>query len=270
MWCPLSYENTFGSRGEIDDGPDRSNWATKSQKALEREAYAKECFDLYLKRCEEPLITFPVTEVIIQPSNHLTKACWKDFKKHILSKGCTTKRREVPYRGVKRKSFEIEVTVPRHPKTAHIAMAKKKRDEGMAIINANVARAEKEKARGAACDELIIIKRKDDNIMLSSAKRQATSSTALAKSTTGSTLTSPLAMASPVATTAAPAPASSAAGVKPVADLKLDTKPEALLAHANIVFSDQCSKKAGISAMKKRKEERRAEARKILTETEAR
>jgi hypothetical protein len=287
MWYPLSYENTFGSRGEIDDAPDRSNWATKSQKALEREAFGKECFDLYLKRCEEPLITFPVTEVIIQPSNHLTKACWKDFKKHVLSKGCTTKRREVPFPGVKRKSFEIEVTVPSHPsgvvamaqekkqKAADDAAARKKRAEELAIINAEKARVEKEKARAAY---ELIIKRKDttDDVddTMPSAKRQAIAPAK--KSTTGSTLTSPLAMVSPVATTAAPAPASSAAGGgKPVADLKLDTKPEALLAHANIVFNDQCSKiRTAISMeqeklieeirnqMAKKQQEKIAEARK--------
>jgi hypothetical protein len=72
----FGYGGMFGSYGEYggyDEGLNRGDWAEKSQKALEREAFAKASFDLFLKRCEA-LTTFPVTEVIVQPSNHLTDA----------------------------------------------------------------------------------------------------------------------------------------------------------------------------------------------------
>lgn len=249
MFFGRGFNYGFGMGGYDDMfGVDRGDWAEKSQKAEQRERFAKDAFTSFLSRCENETV-FPFTEVVVKPSNHLTDACWRDFKKFVISKGCTAKRREVPFPGVKRKSYEIEVTVPAHPskaveaaeekklKAAQAAAAKKARAEQLAIINAEKARVNAEKAKidkeKAKVAYEMIIKRKDrdESIGQSNAKRQATESSVM----DGSTLVAPLAMLSPEAKVEVEKVAKSSSKK----DIKPDAKADAILAHAAQAFQDE-------------------------------
>lgn len=140
----------FGYGGFGDDGVDRSGWKDKSDAAIRREDQAKHLFDAFLEKSKASQV-FPVTEEVVPPAVHLTDACWKTFKKYVVAKGCTTKRREATFDERKKsgdsrkgKLYVISVTVPVHPDQAKEAMAEKKRKA------AEVAEEKRQKAAAAA------------------------------------------------------------------------------------------------------------------------
>jgi hypothetical protein len=111
---------------------DRSCWATKSHAALQRQEEAIDVFDKFLAGlCQSSF--FPITQEIIPATTHLTDSCWKDFRRHVESKGCTAKRRiaTVQERGKdkrKGKMYVISVEVPVHPSKA-VAVAEEHKKE---------------------------------------------------------------------------------------------------------------------------------------------
>lgn len=67
---------------EFDDKIDRSDFADKSKAALARESSAKAKFDAIKSRAES---SKSVTSfALLNPSEHLTDACFKDFRKYVL------------------------------------------------------------------------------------------------------------------------------------------------------------------------------------------
>jgi|Transcript_18077 hypothetical protein len=119
------YGDFDGYGGDFDGyGPDRGNWSDKSQAAIRRENQAHVLVDAFFEKCKTVEV-FPVTEVVVPPKVHLTNACWKSFKEYVISRGCTTKRREATCQervesGDKRsgKLYVISVTVSVHPSKA--------------------------------------------------------------------------------------------------------------------------------------------------------
>lgn len=148
------YDDIFGylvgsSYGYGGYGPDRSSWREKSDAAMRREADATRRFDAFLERSKQAT-SFPVTEEVVPPSVHLTEACWKTFKQHVLATGCTCKRREATVQERiasketrKGKLYVISCTVPAHPNQAK-DVARQKKEKATAA-----AQAKKEKAAAA-------------------------------------------------------------------------------------------------------------------------
>jgi len=136
------------------DGPDRRNWRDKSDAAIRRENDAKSRFHAFLERSKKST-EFPVTEEVVPPAVHLTDACWKTFKQHVLAAGCTTKRREatreerIASKQTRQgKLYVISVTVPVHPDQAkEVAREKKIKAEAVAELKKQKAAAAAEKKR---------------------------------------------------------------------------------------------------------------------------
>lgn len=127
MW---SYGGFYGSslfRSLYDDGddfgPNRRNWADKSEAALRRERTAISLFTAFIGKCTGLSETdFPVTEEVVKANTHLTDACWKSFRKTVEARGCKAKRREATIQERieskdkrKGKLYVISVTCPVHP-----------------------------------------------------------------------------------------------------------------------------------------------------------
>lgn len=157
MWDDIFGYSRFGGFGGgygWDGGPDRSTWREKSDAALRRERDAVSRFDAFLKECESST-TFPVTKEVVPPQVHLTDACWKTFKQHVLATGCTTKRREATREERlkskdtrKGKLYVISVTCPIHPSQAkEAALEKKQKAAAAAAAKKAKQEAAAEKAR---------------------------------------------------------------------------------------------------------------------------
>jgi hypothetical protein len=118
----------MGGHSFFDEGPNRDGWSEKSEAAIRREKQAMALFDKFLED-SKTLSSFPVTEVVVPPAVHLTGPCWQTFKRYVMKKGCTTKRREATRQEKldskdKRSSklYVISVTVPVHPAQAMAAL----------------------------------------------------------------------------------------------------------------------------------------------------
>lgn len=80
-----------------DDHFNRGRWAEKSGAAMRREEEAKKAFEtlrLEMEARNDLEAGFRETIELLKPSCHLTQACWKSFRAHVLSfEGWTAKRR---------------------------------------------------------------------------------------------------------------------------------------------------------------------------------
>ena len=73
----------------------RSPRSDKSAAASRREAAALQKFNLHLATLSAASDTvYPIVQDVVGADLHLTQPCWKTFKQHVVSKGCTCKRRE--------------------------------------------------------------------------------------------------------------------------------------------------------------------------------
>ncbi len=117
-------------------GPNRRNWAEKSEAALKREREAKEIFHNQFLPQAKQATSFPFNVAgLIEPTLHLTNPCWRDFKKEVAKYGCTAKRRvvtptEIAYmhksKVRKTKMYWIDVTIASHPDRALEAIKENK------------------------------------------------------------------------------------------------------------------------------------------------
>jgi hypothetical protein len=136
----------------FDSGVDRSDWRDKSDAAIRRENQAMQLFETCLEESKSSP-SFPVTSEVVPPNVHLTDACWKTFKKHVIAKGCTAKRREAtqteknalsPKDRRSGRMYVISVVIPVHPTKALDALQEKK------LKAKEVAEKKVEKAKQAA------------------------------------------------------------------------------------------------------------------------
>jgi hypothetical protein len=109
--------------------------------------------DAFLEESKSSLV-FPVTQEVVPPAVHLTEACWQTFKKYVVAKGCTIKRREATREerraskdSRKGKLYVISVTVPVNPAELE---EKKRKDDAAAKEKRKVAAVTAEKKRLAA------------------------------------------------------------------------------------------------------------------------
>jgi len=119
-----------GYGGFDDDTVDRSHFRDKSDAAEAREVAAKKTFSAALLKREMNGEKTLWLENLIKPSVHLTDACWKDFRKFVVSHGCSCKRVEATAEekkkcGAKRKGkcFFISVKMTAEAQVAAIAKA---------------------------------------------------------------------------------------------------------------------------------------------------
>lgn len=71
-------------------------WNDKSRDAIRRETHAKAIFENDFLPAAKEAAVFPFTmNDIIPPEIHLTNLCYRDFRKYVISKGCTVRRREI-------------------------------------------------------------------------------------------------------------------------------------------------------------------------------
>ncbi len=161
--------------GNYSRGPNRRDWAEKSQAALDRERQAKEIFrNKFLPQAKQAT-SFPFTVTgLIEPDLHLTSPCWRDFKKEVVKHGCTTKRRvvtptEIAYmhksKVRKGKMYWIDVTIASHPdriiqdmkeKKERAEDAKRKKEEkAKKLAEERRLKMEEEKKKEAAIKLLV-------------------------------------------------------------------------------------------------------------------
>ena len=137
---------------EDDFGLNRHTWAEKSGAALRREEEAKAAFETARLNMEaRDDLELRETVELLKPKCHLTGACWKTFRKHVMGfEGWTIKRRvateeEKKKSGQKRKSavYFIDVTysVP-SSKRSHVKRVVEEQDSDLSesedFINSHV------------------------------------------------------------------------------------------------------------------------------------
>ena len=111
---------------DVDWNTKTNNWKDKSDAAKSRELYAKSIFDhQFLPQTKKSTTSFPFTmNDIIPPEIHLTNLCYRDFRKYVISQGCSVSRRVITeeekaaMKSVDRKRvkmYYISITARDHP-----------------------------------------------------------------------------------------------------------------------------------------------------------
>jgi len=132
-----------GFGGCFDDGPDRRNWADKSDAAIRRENQAKKLFDDFLNTVDQETPSYPYSNEVIPAEVHLTSSCYTSFRKYVIAKGCKCVRREITMDEKKKlpnsnrrncKMYVCKITIPTSPKNlmqakADIEQKKKQADK---------------------------------------------------------------------------------------------------------------------------------------------